>query len=78
MISAPSVAHRMKKHDGLWTVWTTLRGLRVAHTAHSPYDDGDKVGTFSIVKWVLFQLSRFRTKQPKWVIFRLSNGYFFG
>ena len=43
--------------------------LRVAHTAHSPYGDGDGVGTFSIVKWVLFQLSRFRSNS--------SSGYFF-
>ena len=39
--------------------------LRVAHSAHSP-DDG--VGIFSIVKWVLFQLSQFRRNRP--------SGYF--
>jgi len=39
-----------------------------AHTAHSPDDDGG-VGTFSTVKWVLFQLSRFRSNS--------SSGYFF-
>ena len=39
-----------------------------AHTAHSPDDDGE-VGTFSTVKWVLFQLSRFRSNG--------SSGYFF-
>ena len=44
--------------DGLWTVWTTRKRTRLDHTAHSPGDDG--VGHFSIVKRVLFQLSRFR------------------
>ena len=39
-----------------------------AHTAHSPDDDGE-VGTFSTVKLVLFQLSRFRSNS--------SSGYFF-
>ena len=36
---------------------------RVAHSTHN------RVGTFSIVK--------VQTKQSKWVLFRLSNGYFF-
>ena len=31
---------------------------------------GDGVGTFSIIKWVLFQLSRFKPNG--------SSGYFFG
>jgi len=47
--------------------------LRVAHSAHSP-DDG--VGTFSIVKWVLFQLSRFRRKSPSGYFFDCQTGTF--
>jgi hypothetical protein len=64
--------------DWLWTVWTTRNRLQLDHTAHSPGDDG--VGHFSIVKWVLFQLSRFsKTAQVghfsivKWVLFRLTK-----
>jgi hypothetical protein len=53
--------------NGLWTVWTATKSVP-AHTAHSPDDDGG-VGTFSTVKWVLFQLSRFRSNS--------SSGYFF-
>ncbi len=47
--------------------------LRVAHSAHSP-DDG--VGTFSIVKWVLFQLSRFRRNRPSGYFFDYQMGTF--
>ena len=47
--------------------------LRVAHSAHSP-DDG--VGTFSIVKWVLFQLSRFRRNSPSGYFFDCQMGTF--
>jgi hypothetical protein len=47
--------------------------LRVAHSAHSP-DDG--VGTFSIVKWVLFQLSRFRRNRPSGHFFDCQMGTF--
>ena len=58
----------------LWTVpsWTTLR---VAHTAHSP-DGGDEVGTFSTVKWVLFQLSRFRLNGSSGSFFDCQMGTF--
>jgi len=55
------------KPDGLWTVWTTRKRPRLDHTAHSPGDD--EVGHFSIVKWVLIQLSRFSPN--------CSSGYFF-
>jgi hypothetical protein len=47
--------------------------LRVAHNAHSP-DDG--VGTFSIIKWVLFQLSRFRRNSPSGHFFDCQMGTF--
>jgi hypothetical protein len=64
--------------DRLWTVWTTRKRPRLDHTAHSPGDD--EVGHFSIVKWVLFQLSRLsKTAQVghfsivKWVHFRLTK-----
>jgi hypothetical protein len=64
--------------DRLWTVWTTRKRPRLDHTAHSPGDD--EVGHFSIVKWVLFQLSRLsKTAQVghfsivKWVLFRLTK-----
>jgi len=60
--------------DGLWTVppWTTLR---LAHTVHSS-DDGDGVGTFSTVKWVLFQLSRFRLNGSSGSFFDRQMGTF--
>jgi hypothetical protein len=44
--------------NGLWTVWSTRERPRLDHTAHSFGDE--EVGHFSIVRWVLFQLSRFR------------------
>jgi hypothetical protein len=47
--------------------------LRVAHSAHSP---DDEVGTFSIVKWVLFQLSRFRRNSPSGYFFDCQMGTF--
>jgi len=47
--------------------------LRVAHSAHSP-DDG--VGIFSIVKWVLFELSRFRRNRPSGYFFDCQMGTF--
>ena len=56
--------------DGLWTAWTTLQ---VAHTPHSP---GDEVGTFSVVKRVLFQLSRFRQNSPSGSVFDCQMGTF--
>jgi hypothetical protein len=43
--------------DGLWTVWATRKRTRLAHTAHSPDDDG--VALFSIVKVQVKQLKRF-------------------
>ena len=70
--------------DGLWTVppcgqrtathkdWTRLRDT---HTAHSP-DGGDGVGTFSTVKWVLFQLSRFRLNGSSGSFFDCQMGTF--
>ena len=56
--------------DGLWIAWTTLQ---VAHTAHSL---DDEVGTFSAVKWVLFQLSRFRQNSPSGSVFDCQMGTF--
>ena len=50
--------------------WTTLR---VAHTAHSL---DDEVGTFSAVKWVLFQLSRCRQNGPSGSVFDCQMGTF--
>ena len=47
--------------------------LRVAHSAHSP---DDEVGTFSIVKWVLFQLSRLRRYSPSGYFFDCQTGTF--
>ena len=46
----------------------TSYAARVFHTAHSPDDGG--VGLFSTVKWVSFQLSKFRPTH--------ASGYFFG
>ena len=71
-----------RETDGLWTVppcgrltaalkaWTT-RG--VAHAAHSL--DGE-AGTFSAVKWVLFQLSRFRQNSSSGSVFDCQMGTF--
>ena len=60
--------------DWLWTVWTTRKRPRLDHTAHSPGDDG--VGHFSIVKWVLFQLSRFRRNRSSGSFFDCQMGTF--
>ena len=60
--------------DGLWTVWTTRKLPRLDHTAHSPGDDG--VGHFSIVKRVLFQLSRFRRNCSSGSFFDRQMGTF--
>jgi hypothetical protein len=61
-------------NDGLWTVWTATKSVP-AHTAHSP-DGGDGVGTFSTVKWVLFQLSRFRLNGLSGSFFDCQMGTF--
>jgi len=48
--------------DGLWTVWTTRKRLRLDHTAHSPYFGGvllAEVALFSVIKWPCFRGSRF-------------------
>ena len=60
--------------DRLWTVWTTRKQPRLDHTAHSPGDDG--VGHFSIVKWVLFQLSRYTLNNPSGSFFDCQMGTF--
>ena len=60
--------------DRLWAVWTTRKRTRLVHTAHSPGDDG--VGHFSIVKWVLFQLSRFRRNCSSGSFFDCQMGTF--
>ena len=60
--------------DRLWTVWTTRKRPRLDHTAHSPGDDG--VGHFSIVKWVLFQLSRFMQNCSSGSFFDCQMGTF--
>ena len=61
--------------DRLWTVWTTRKRPRLDHTAHSP-DDKQEVGHFSIVKWVHFQLSRFRRNCSSGSFFDCQMGTF--
>ncbi len=58
--------------DELWTVWTAHKRRRFVHNAHSPGDDG--VGHFSIIKWVLFQLSRFRRNNSRGSFFDCQMG----
>jgi len=67
----------MNQHDGLWTVWTTLRAseLPTLPTAPTAAAMGG-VGTFSIVKWVLFQLSRFRRNDSSGSFFDCQMGAF--
>ena len=60
--------------EELWTVWTTRKRPRLDHTAHSPGED--RVGHFSIVKRVLFQLSRFRRNCSSGSFFDCQMGTF--
>ena len=60
--------------DELWTAWTTRKGTRLDHAAHSPGDD--RVGHFSIVKRVRFHLSRFRRNCSSGSFFDCQMGTF--
>ena len=61
--------------DGLWTVWTATKKRACPHCPQprrrwrGGYFFDCQMGTFSIVK--------VQVKQLKWVLFRLSSGYFF-
>ena len=70
----------MNQHDGLWTVWTTLRSSELPTLPTAP--------TATALGWVLFRLSNGyffncqgsdETTQVgtfsivKWVLFRLTN-----
>jgi hypothetical protein len=57
----------MVRTDGLWTAWTTRKGTRVVHPAHSP--DGDEVVLFSMIKWTCFRLSKFKQDGPNGPLF---------